>query len=371
MNLPVSPYFAADYRSARDRFLAAARERGAALQSHVHPDHLGAQGEQLAMDVAYVGDASADSLIVVTSGVHGVEGFCGSGCQVALLHDDAFMARREQHGVAMLFIHAVNPWGFSHLRRVNEDNIDLNRNFIDHTASIVADPAFAQLHPLLVPAQWPPAPQDVAALDAFIAERGTRGFQQVLMRGQRTHADSLFHAGRAPAWSNTTLRRVLAEHGATRRQLAWIDLHTGLGPAGVGEKLYVGDNDPAELARARATWGADLIDIRAGGSVSEEVQGPASTCLGPACPGVAVQRMALEYGTVPFMGIVQAMRADQWLVNRRGDVAPDQHREIKQALRDAFYIDSDEWRAAVVAQARAGALSAVLSLSATCRTTAA
>lgn len=364
MNLPVSPCFAADYRAARQLFLSAATARGTTVQSHLHPAHRGAQGEELAMDVAYVGDPAARGLVVTTSGVHGVEGFCGSGCQVALLRDDAFMARREQSGVAMLFIHAVNPWGFSHLRRVNEDNIDLNRNFIDHDAAVMADAAFDQLHPLLVPAQWPPAPQDVAALDAYIATHGMRGFQGVLMRGQRTHTDSLFHAGRAPAWSNTTLRQVLAQYGAARRQIAWIDLHTGLGPAGVGEKLYVGDADPAELARARATWGADLIDIRAGGSVSEEVHGPAATCLTAACPGVAVQRMALEYGTVPFMDIVQAMRADQWLVNRRGDATPDQHRQIKQALRDAFYIDSDEWRAAVVAQARAGALSAVLSLAA-------
>lgn len=364
MYLPVSPCFAADYRAARELFLFAAKERGATLQSHVHPDHRGAQGEALAMDVAWVGDPSAENLVVVTSGVHGVEGFCGSGCQVALLRDEAFMERRHKSGVAMLFIHAVNPWGFSHLRRVNEDNIDLNRNFIDHTANAAPDAAFAQLHPLLVPEQWPPATPDAAALDAYIAQHGMRGFQQVLMRGQRTHADSLFHAGRAPAWSNTVLRKVLTQHGAARRQIAWIDLHTGLGPAGVGEKLYVGDADPAELARARATWGADLIDIRAGGSVSEEVSGPASTCLGAACPGVAVQRMALEYGTVPFMGIVQAMRADQWLVNQAGPVAPEKHRGIKQALRDAFYIDSDEWRAMVAAQARAGVLSAVLSLAA-------
>ena len=29
-------------------------------------------------------------------------------------------------------IHALNPFGFAHLRRANEDNVDLNRNFVDH-----------------------------------------------------------------------------------------------------------------------------------------------------------------------------------------------------------------------------------------------
>ena len=82
--------FSTTYAEARTKFLAAAGARGYAVESHVHPSALGAEGEPLAMDVATGGRGDADALLLITSGTHGVEGFCGSGCQVALLGDDAF-----------------------------------------------------------------------------------------------------------------------------------------------------------------------------------------------------------------------------------------------------------------------------------------
>lgn len=365
MNLPVSPCFATDYRSARTRFLDGARARNAAVESHVLQGHAGANGEALAMDVALLGDASSDHMLVVTSGLHGVEGFCGSGCQVAMLHDGLQEERLRDSGVALLLVHAVNPWGFSHLRRVNKDGIDLNRNFLDHEAGATSDPDFARLHPLLVPQQWPPGRDIREALDGYIHRNGVRKFQQVLMRGQSTHAAGLFYAGIRPAWSNIVLRDVLQRFGRSRRQLAWIDLHTGLGPVGYGEKIYVGVESPDGLARARATWGTDVVHLAHGDSVSEEVRGHAAGCLHEVFPGAAGQALALEFGTVPFMRIVEAMRADQWLTNHAPDAPSQLRHEIKQALRDAFYVDSDEWRAMVVAQARVAVLQALKSLAST------
>eukprot|EP01032_Pedospumella_encystans_P016815 gene16815-19167_t len=85
----------------------------------------GAQGEELAMDVAVQGPADAAQVLMTTSAVHGIEGFCGSAIQTGLLHSLSLPP-----GVAVVHVHAVNPHGFSHARRVNEDNVDLNRNFI-------------------------------------------------------------------------------------------------------------------------------------------------------------------------------------------------------------------------------------------------
>ena len=39
------------------------------------------------MDVVRDGDPGADSLLLLSSACHGVEGFCGSGIQVAILRD--------------------------------------------------------------------------------------------------------------------------------------------------------------------------------------------------------------------------------------------------------------------------------------------
>lgn len=361
MQPTVSDHFSTSYAQARDKFLAAARGRGLAVQSHAHPTHRGAEGEELAMDVVRLGAMQAQAVLVVTSATHGVEGFCGSGCQVALLHDDELLARVDRAEVAVVLVHAVNPYGFSHLRRVNEHSIDLNRNFLDFTAPLPASPGYAEVHPLVLPAHWPPTAEAVAALDAYIATHGARHYQAAVTSGQSTHADGLFYAGRAPAWSNTTLRGVLREHAAAAARVAWIDIHTGLGPLGHGEKIFAGRNDPAELLRARACWGADVFSPFSGDSFSAAVRGPAASCLYDECPGAQTIAIGLEFGTVPFADIMFAMRGDQWLTNHPATPA-DERQRIKQALFEAFCIDTPEWRGMVAAQARVAVLQAMTAL---------
>ena len=87
-----------------------------------------------------MGADDAQALLIVSSGCHGIEGYCGSGLQVALLRDGALRARARDAGVALLLVHAMNPWGFSHGRRVTFENVDLNRNFVDFGRSLPLNP---------------------------------------------------------------------------------------------------------------------------------------------------------------------------------------------------------------------------------------
>ena len=81
--------FAQTYVEARSLFLRSAADAGLQAQSHEHPKR-GRDGETLAMDVALLGARDANALLVLSSACHGVEGFCGSGAQVALLRDPEF-----------------------------------------------------------------------------------------------------------------------------------------------------------------------------------------------------------------------------------------------------------------------------------------
>src|SRR5208282_2660701 len=119
----------------------------------------------------------APALLLVSSGTHGVEGFCGSGCQVALLHDETFLSTIARAGVSVLMLHALNPYGFSLLRRANEDNADLNRNFVDFGGPLPASDAYAALHQLLLPTTWPPPADNEANLAAWVAAHGAPAFQ--------------------------------------------------------------------------------------------------------------------------------------------------------------------------------------------------
>jgi len=80
------------------------------------------------------------------------------------------------------------------------------------------------------------------------------------------------------------------------------------------------------------------------------------------CPQAEYTGIALEYGTLPVLDALNALRADQWLENH--PEAPEaQQRQIKKQLRDAFYTDTDAWKQRVVEQAQEAALQAVQGLS--------
>ena len=335
------PAFSHSYAEARQRFLDAAAARGLPVHTQVLPLP-GIDGETLALDVVLDGDPAAPALLMTTSACHGIEGFCGSAVQTGLLRQGP----PGDAAVALLHVHAVNPHGFSYGRRVTQENVDLNRNFIDFGAALPDNPGYEQIHDLLLPPHWPPAPDVERALQAFRERAGPRGWQAAVSQGQYRHADGLYFGGLAPTWSNTAFRRVLREQVGQRRAFSWIDLHTGLGPRGVGERIFASMDEGAALERARAWWGAGVTSVNAGTSNSIPLSGPLQFALADECPGIADTNICLEFGTVPLPQMFQALRADHWLHNH-----PDSDaalaRRIRADLRAAFYPDGDDWRADV------------------------
>ena len=352
--------FAQDYAEARAGFLAAAAKRGLPVAGVLHP-RKGAQGEELVMDSVLLGPVDSDALLIVTSGTHGVEGFCGSGCQRAMLDDEELLGRIEAAKLAVLLVHAVNPWGFSYLRRANEDNIDLNRNFFDASQRPPRNATYEDLHDLLLPAEWPPTQANRAALLGKYQGLGHQAFQAAVTVGQDSRSDGLFFCGAAPSWSNRTLRELVKRHGAGKRRIGWIDIHTGLGPSGHGEKIFAGRDDAADLARARAWYGADVMSYYDGGSASAEVKGSAVLCVHEECPGAEITLMGLEFGTVPFEAVLHALRGAHWLELHPDAPAPLRE-GVQRAIRDAFYTDTDLWKGMILGQSRIAVLQAVTAL---------
>ena len=355
-----SAHFAQDYAQARDKFLTAARARQLHVESHAHPTARGPSGEALAIDVAVLGDAGSPALML-TSGTHGVEGFCGSGCEVGLLADDAFVDTLDKRGVALVLVHALNPFGFAHLARTTEENVDLNRNFRDF-GTRTSSAAYDEVHGFLVPDTWPPTQENTAKLMAYVARHGAPALQQAMSAGQSGHADGLFYAGTKPTWSHERLREILRRHAAPRARFAWIDLHTGLGPLGHGEKIFAGPpDDAAMLDRTRRFFGADVTSIWDGSSTSARLDGMLCMAALDECPDSEYTGIALEYGTRSYLDVVQALRARQWLTNHP-DAPAATADAVKRQIRDAFYVDTPAWKAMVFAQARAASLQAVTAL---------
>ena len=215
----------------------------------------------------------------------------------------------------------------------------------------------------LVPETWPAPAEVEARLERFAREMGAAVTQEAISAGQYAHPQGLFYGGVNPTWSQVTLRHVLREEARRCRRLAWIDLHTGLGPEGVGERIFACRDDAAALARARAWWGEGITSIYDGSSSAAPLTGLMWMSAYEECPQAEYTGIALEYGTLPQPEVMNALRADQWLENHP-EAGDAQRRAIKQQIRDAFYVDTDEWKERIVEQGLDAARGALRGLSA-------
>ncbi|MGO9398508.1 MAG: M14 family metallopeptidase [Xanthobacteraceae bacterium] len=352
----IPQYFSASYAEARRKFLEAARAGGAAIESHVNPNAQGMNGEELATDVACFGDLDAENLFITCAGTHGNEGFCGSGCQVGLIKEDIINARPQS--VAVLLVHAINPYGFSHLRRVTEDNVDLNRNFQDFAKPLPENPRYSEIHDLLVPSDWdgPGRAKAEAGLQAWRDDNGgMSAFQAVVAGGQYKFPDGMFFGGQRATWSSQTFRAIVKKHGAAAKRVGLIDVHSGLGPTGYGEPISIVAPDTPSFERARAWWGREVTSLTDGTSKSPPVTGPLIGSIEQSLPGAEVTSIGLEYGTVELFAVLDALRGDNWLYARglKSGLSMDSAlaRDIKTKVRDALYVDTDDWKEKVYARA--------------------
>jgi hypothetical protein len=340
-------YFSKTYPEAREKFHEFAGKAHARISSFVLPLARGSAGEALAMDVAWLGSEAPRGAVIVTSGTHGVEGYAGSGFQCSFLAERAATVLRPDVGVVL--VHALNPFGFSHVCRVNELNVDLNRNFIDFSRPPPPRGGYERLHSAIVPREWTGETRmaaDRSIEDAWVT-LGERGFQQTVCRGQYTRADGLFYGGTAPSWSNITWREYLAGLPRSIELLAHIDIHTGLGPFGYGEIVYSLPAGEHALALA-SQWYQDL-EFRTAGS-RESAATPIGGTMNHAVLATEIAEstsISLEFGTVKFRRMFEALRAENWLRVRAPAGLPDEA-EIRKELVNCFYTSDTGWQDAVV-----------------------
>jgi hypothetical protein len=327
------------YRQARSRFLDAAAQADAAVVSHVHPAR-GLEGEELAVDVAEFGPVDAPDVVLIVSATHGVEGYAGSALQDNWLRAGT-PGRTDR--VRTVLIHALNPYGFSWVRRVNEDNVDLNRNFIDWNEPPPTNPDYDEIADLLVPSSWDEAEQQRTseALWKVVERVGAERLQHIVSSGQFAQPDGLFYGGAEPAWSNRWIHRWCATSLAGCRRLTVVDLHTGLGPWGVGEAICVEEPGDPAYERAKGLWGA-VTSMVGGDSSSAVLVGDWLSSPERLAPGIEVTSVCLEYGTVDPIVVLQALRADAWL-HAHGDPSGPDGAEIRRQVRAAFADDDPAW----------------------------
>jgi len=348
--------FSQDYPEAREKFLSAARKSGARL-SHYSPNRTGPDGGSLTTDVASVGPEDARTVLVTISGTHGVEGFFGSATQVEwLTRGEA--SRLE--GAAALHIHAINPYGFAWLRRTNEDNVDINRNWIDFNSPLPRNDLYDELAADLCPTDWSAdtQTQTAARLQSWIAQHDFATFQKAVSGGQWAYPAGLFYGGTGITWSRQTLTDILTTHLRKAERVCVLDFHTGLGPYGYAEPIIGRSRDDPAFARVSAWVGGGGKSLYGDGSVSAEIKGDSLTAIPGLLPHAKVDTVALECGIKPVNEVAFALRADSWL-HMHGDPLSPKAKSIKAMICGAFHSDDPVWQGMALGQGLAGCRAAL------------
>ena len=193
--------------------------------------------------------------LMVISGTHGVEGYAGQDIQNAVLRQ--LQGKKGALDYNLIMVHGLNHWGMTHGQRFTEENIDLNRNFLDWNALSLSkqkNPHYTQgiENAILSKQKNPHYTQGIE--NAIQAARGAEpnwwtkakllcmfaingiwpwDVKSHIMRGQYQFEHGFEFGGKVLAKEHKAVQEALEGLVPERydKQVAIIDLHTGVGKA--------------------------------------------------------------------------------------------------------------------------------------------
>lgn len=341
----MSRYFSQDYVEAQSRFREGATKLGFSLESH----SIGVQGpdgNDLEFDVACSTGGDPSRVIVLSSGVHGVEGYFGSAVQMAMLEQ---WTQAGMPSAKVVMLHGLNAYGFAWSRRFNEENIDPNRNFLlPGEAFSGSPPGYAELDSFLNPKRPPFSFEPFKVKAAWlIMQHGMKKLRSAIATGQYDYPQGLFFGGQGPSRMQSILQQHMPRWLEGSEQVIHLDFHTGLGDWATWKLLI--DYKLTDLQRETLTqcFGPESFEANDDSDIAYDARGG----FGQWCVAQKYAQHYLfacaEFGTYPAVKVLAGLRAENQ-AHHWGRAEDTSTRKAKQRLKNLFCPESPQWRETVV-----------------------
>lgn len=324
--------------------------------SHYRPGWSLRSDATLTTDLAWY-NFNSDQIVVITSGIHGIEGYVGSSVQRWIMNE---LKNKSQLKNDFLFVHALNPWGMKNKRRVNENNIDLNRNFSsDPQLYQQKNEDYLKIDSFLNPT----TPADIGPLHRLsfiwnsiinIIKYSKSTLKQAILSGQYTQTQGLYYGGHQPSELQAHIDSLFNTQLKKYKKVIWVDLHTGYGERSKLH-LWINESDSENVKtfselfpQQKFTFGDEKNFYKTTGDLANYINLKSSSTQ-------KVYAIVFEYGTMnsqSTLGSIESLR--RTLIENQGYhhgyVNNDSEQLTKKLFKDMYFPQEADWMSATFSQ---------------------
>lgn len=363
-------YFQESYNDCRKGFLTEALEIKR-LYNNVNISNIKIESKidhDLTIDYCYIpAQKKSNRLFILTSAVHGVEGYVGSAVQQMFLKE--LIREINLDNLGLLVIHGINPYGFKYKRRVTENNIDLNRNCsTDSTLYESVNSGYPDMNSMLNPnkkVDLESAENIFFKLKAIykIIRYSMPKLRQAILQGQYNYKNGVYFGGKEIEPSIKAITPIIKSIAQNYDLVFNIDLHTGYGKRGVLHLFPNPIEDKMKKAKIESIFSGNHIDW-GGEDYFYTVTGDFCTYIGQIIPEKYYLTMAFEFGTLDSQVTNGAIKSIHNVILENqgihfGYKSEKDAKDVKNRFLEGYYPSSVSWRSKVIADAKMTLLKAV------------
>lgn len=352
-------YFQKSYEESRKAFVDQSEKlknkyQGIQIFSSKVPSKI---DQDLSMEFCYLpAQKKTEKLLILTSGVHGVEGFVGSAVQQMFMNEVLELEMLDEVGILM--VHGINPYGFKYTRKVTENNIDFNRNCdVEKSLFQFKNEGYNDLADMLNPvgevnsASFRNKFFMVDIVNRLLQESMST-LRQAALQGQYQHAKGIYYGGSEFEPQLGTLGEIFKTYAKDYNMVFNIDLHTGYGERGTSHLFP----NPIKDEKVKSSLEEIFEGYKIDWGDSDDfylINGSFTDYIGKLFPEKYYMPMLLEYGTLnsqTTLGSVKSIH-NMILENQGANYGfknPEDKIKVEESFMEMYNPSSEKWRTKIM-----------------------